>query len=116
MGVISNATYLGVLIGFRWMTWPWWLSAGLAYAASMIINYVLQRSLTFRNPAAHRQQGPRYLVVMLSCLLVNSGLMVLLVGTMEAHPALAQTACIAITPSFSYVGQKCWGFRRKAMA
>jgi putative flippase GtrA len=111
VGVASNVIYLAVLVGLRALELPWWLSTGLAYAASMVANYLLQRSVTFKSQRNHQAAGPRYLLVMGTCLVINSAMMETLVAQMGVHPVIAQIGTLVFTTALSYVGQKFWAFR-----
>lgn len=111
VGIASNVIYLGALVGLRAIELPWWLSTGLAYATSMIANYLLQRAVTFRSQRNHQAAGPRYLLVMGTCLVINSAMMEMLVAHMGVHPVIAQGGTLLFTTALSYVGQKFWAFR-----
>lgn len=116
VGIASNVVYFAALVAFRWGDLAWWLSTGLAYALSMLVNYTLQRAVTFRSRDKPQQSGPRYLVVMLSCLVINSALMESLVEHAKWHPVIGQGVAVVVTTSISYLGQKFWVFRDRVAA
>ena len=114
VGVLSNAVYVCALILLRRWTLPWWLATGAAYATSMLVNYVAQRAFTFRSARPHHQAGGRYLVLMLSCLVLNSCLMEIFMSQGLLHPVIAPAIALVIVTAISYLGQKRWVFQASA--
>jgi len=88
--------------------------ATFAYGLGIIFNYLVQRSFTFRSARQHQHAGPRYMVVQLGGMAINSA--VLWVGVDVEHwwyPPV-QFGAIALTAIWSYFGQKFWAFERAA--
>ncbi len=111
VGISSAGVYFGLLWLFGWLTpLPLSLLAILAYGTGIIFNYLVQRSFTFRSSRQHHHAGPRYLLVQLAGMLINSA--VLHLGVELAHWPFAavQLAGIVLAAMFSYVGQKFWAF------
>ena len=134
VGVLSNVVYFGALWLLRTLLVPWWLAASVAYALSMLLNYALQRTFTFRSTRSHGQAARRYVVVQLTGLAINSAILEILLGrhvldhmlgpewsafaiTLPGLPALplrvalAQGFSLAVTMACSYVAQRYWVFR-----
>jgi len=111
VGIVSNGVYFSVL---PLLTFVFdavlWLAGAIAYASSVLVNYLLQRSLTFRSQRAHRQAGPRYLVVQAVALGLNSLLLGLLVTRMGLHFVIGQGAALVVTTAWNYLCQKFWVF------
>lgn len=111
VGLASAGLYFGLYWFFGWLTpLPAWVLATLAYGVGMTFNYLVQRSFTFRSSSQHQHAGPRYLLVQLGGLLINSAVIYLGVdfGRMPFVPV--QLAAIVLTATWSYVGQKFWAF------
>ena len=89
---------------------PLWMHATLAYGTGIIFNYLVQRSFTFRSQRAHQHAGPRYLVVQLVGMGINT--LVIWLGVTIGHwPFLpVQFIAIVFTATWSYFGQKFWAF------
>lgn len=110
VGVLSNGVYVLVLVLLRAAAIPWWLAAALAYAVSMVVNYVAQRTFTFRSDRPHGAAAVRYVMLILSCLALNATLMELLIQRVRLHPVVAQLISLALVTTLSYFGQKRWVF------
>lgn len=110
IGGLTNVLYFGALYALRQAGLAWWLAAGIAYAASMVVYYVLQRKLTFRSAVSHRSASMRFLAIASLTLAMNSLLMELLLGKLGMNAALGQGIALVVTTSTSYVGQKFWAF------
>ena len=134
VGVLSNVVYFGALWLLRTLELPWWAAATLAYALSMVLNYVLQRSFTFRSTRAHAEAGKRYVVAQLGGMAINSATLEILLGqraldwalgpalssyvfTLAFLPALplrivlGQGIALVANTAYSYVTQRFWVFR-----
>lgn len=115
VGILTNVVYFGALYCSRpLMGLPLWLASGISYALSMLVNYLLQRRVTFRSDRPHVEAGARYLGVQLTALGLNSLLLDLLVTRLGAHFALGQGVALVVTTSWSYICQKLWVFKRGA--
>lgn len=113
-GVVGGASvgiYFILLWFFAALTpLPLWMHATLAYGTGIIFNYLVQRSFTFRSDRQHQHAGPRYLIVQLVGMGINT--LVLWLGvTVARFPFLpVQLLAIVFTATWSYFGQKFWAF------
>lgn len=113
VGVLSNVVYFGVLpVLTLLLDTALWLAGAIAYACSVLVNYLLQRSLTFRSQRGHLQAGPRYLVVQGVALGLNSFLLGLLVTRLGWHFFLGQGVALVVTTTWNYLCQKLWVFEQ----
>jgi putative flippase GtrA len=111
VGATSTSIYFGLLWLFTVeTTLPLSVRATLAYGLGIAFNYAVQKSFTFRSRRQHQHAGPRYLLVHLGGMAINST--VLWFGVVrEGWPYLpVQFAAIALTTIWSYAGQKFWAF------
>lgn len=112
VGLASNGVYFGCL----WLLTGWgsvalWLGGAISYAASMLLNYTLQRGVTFRSATAHTTAGPRYLVAQVVALSINSAVLHLLVTLGGFHFVVGQGVALVATTAWNYLCQKHWVFR-----
>ena len=111
VGTTCAAIYFVLLwaIG-KFFELPMAARATLAYAPAMLANYLLHRTFTFRSMRPHTHAGPRYVIVQLGGMLINSG--VLWLGMdVKAWPYLpVQAAAICLMALWSFAGQKLWAF------
>ncbi|MEY2936587.1 MAG: hypothetical protein RL033_7336 [Pseudomonadota bacterium] len=111
VGVASAAIYFGLLWFFGWITpFPLAVLATLSYGTGIIFNYLVQRSFTFRSRRQHHHAGPRYLLVQVGGMLINSAVLHLGVDLRRWPFLPVQLGAIALTAMWSYVGQKFWAF------
>ena len=87
------------------------LRATLAYGSGIFFNYLVQRSFTFRSVRQHHHAGPRYMVVQLGGMAINSAVIWLGVDVEHWWYPAVQVAAIALTTIWSYLGQKFWAFQ-----
>ena len=89
---------------------PMWLLAALGYAPALLVAYVLHHSFTFRSQRQHVSAGPRFVVVQLAGLVINSGIIWIGADVMRLPFVLVQLAAIGIQVLLTYIGQKFFAF------
>lgn len=110
-GIASELVYFG----FLWLlvsrsTVPLWCSSSVAYAGSLLVNYVLQRWFTFRSKKPHSHAGPRYLLIHAVGMGLNSGTLGLGVDVLNLPLVPCQVVAIGLVAVWSYIAQKRWAF------
>jgi putative flippase GtrA len=111
VGLASAGIYFGLLWLFTAVTrFSLSIRAALAYGIGIIFNYLTQRSFTFRSARQHQHAGPRYMVVQVGGLVINSAALWLGVDVEHWWYPLVQFGAIALTAIWSYLGQKFWAF------
>jgi putative flippase GtrA len=90
--------------------WSLTLRATMAYGSGILFNYLVQRSFTFRSARQHQHAGPRYMVVQLGGMAINSAVIWLGVDVEHWWYPAVQVAAIGLTTIWSYLGQKFWAF------
>jgi putative flippase GtrA len=112
VGTASAAVYFALLWLLALVTrLSLTLRATMAYAISIIFNYIVQRSFTFRSARQHQHAGPRHVVVQLGGLAINSAVLWLGVEVEHWWAPAVQVGAIALTTVWSYLGQKFWAFQ-----
>ena len=86
-------------------------ASAIAFTLSALLNYRLNHSLTFGGTARHSSALPRFMVIAVVGLLLNSTIMVLAYSVMGLHYILAQVAATAVVFLWSYTGNRLWSFR-----
>jgi putative flippase GtrA len=111
VGVASAVVYF-ILYGlFEWLTpFPPSVLATLAYGTGMIFNYLVQRSFTFRSQRQHHHAGPRYVLVQIGGLLINTAVIYVGVDRWRWPFLPVQLGAIVLTATWNYLGQKFWAF------
>lgn len=106
---------LGMYVVEMWLlkrvnNWHTWVNATIAYVPCLVTNYFLHRTFTFRSDKQHMEAGPRYLVIQVGGLLINTGVLWLGVDVLKFPYLPAQIAAVVILALWSYLGQKLWTF------
>lgn len=109
-GVCTGLHYV-ILIAFvrLGLLDPVWASA-LGFCISAVLNYLLNRRLTFCSTRTHRSAAPRFVGVALSGLVINTGLIALLNGVLGWHYLFAQVIATGATLVWNFVLHKIWTF------
>ena len=82
----------------------------LGYLAGIAVNYKLNYGFTFRSDRQHRILIPKFFVVALTGLLLNTGLMFMGVNWFGIHYVLAQLAAVAVVLIWSFSINRLWVF------
>lgn len=111
IGAVCTALHYAVLILLVRLEWlaPTWASA-LGFGVSAVLNYLLNRRLTFSSSRAHRSAAPRFVGVAASGLMINTALLALLNGVLEWHYLLAQVLATGATLMWNFILHKIWTF------
>jgi putative flippase GtrA len=111
-GGLSAATHLGVLValveGAGWR--PVWAST-VGFVASIAVSYMLQRAWVFESSTPITRSFPRFIVVALVALGLNT--LILAVGTelMSGFYVLVQAIALVAIPVSNYILNSLWTFK-----
>jgi putative flippase GtrA len=107
---VNLAVFSALLL---WADWHHLAAATVSFLVAVTNNYTWNRLWTFRGQRGHvAYQGIRFLIVAVSALAANLGILEALVWLgVEEIPAQA-IAIILVTP-LNFVGNKLWSFRRR---
>jgi putative flippase GtrA len=112
VGLASSAIYFALLwLVTRLTGWPAGVCGTIAYAFSIVLNYVLQKSFTFKSGRRHQQAGPRYLLIHLGGMLLNGGFLWLGVDVSGWSYIPVQLGAMVVVTIWSYLGQRFWAFQ-----
>jgi putative flippase GtrA len=111
-GLLSAATHMGVLVLLvEYASWrPIWAST-VGFVASVAVSYLLQRSWVFESSTPIRTSFPRFTIVALVALGLNT--VILAVGTefMSAYYVVVQAVALIAIPVSNYILNSLWTFR-----
>jgi putative flippase GtrA len=111
-GLASVGAYLGCLHVLIRFIDQLWLAGAIAYVLSMLVNYTLQRKLTFKSDRSHGQAAPRYLLVHAVGVAITGTTLEVGVSVLGFPLAIVQIVGVLLAAGWSYVGQKTWVFTR----
>ena len=111
VGLVTASLYAAQMWALsHFNDWPTSVNALVADGPCLTVNYLLHRSFSFRSKRRHVEAGPRYLIVQLTGLGINSGVLWYSVDHMRWPFLPTQLVAIAILALFSYTAQKLWSF------
>lgn len=106
----TSAHYLVLLILVEALAQTPVFASSCGAVAGALINYILNRRITFASTRPHREALPRFLLVALAGLVLNAVFMAAQLG-MGVHYLLAQLVATALVLVFNFVANRLWTFK-----
>jgi putative flippase GtrA len=111
VGTAATAIQYCILVaGVEWVGWAPPLSSGVGFTVSSVLNYLLNRLLTFRSSRPHASAASCFAAVALGGLLLNAACMGLLVEHWHIQYVLAQVVATLTTLIWTFCGNAFWSF------
>jgi putative flippase GtrA len=110
-GFATALQYAIILFTVYVLGWPVVSGSTLGFILSAIVNYLLNVRLTFRSTQSHKNTAPRFVVVALSGLVLNYGILSLLLF-FGAQAAVAQILTTIGVMIWNYVVSGIWTFKQ----
>jgi putative flippase GtrA len=82
----------------------------IGYIVGIVVNYALNYGFTFQSKQHHQHLIPKFIVVMMVGLLLNTGIMFVGVNWFDINYVLAQLAAIAVVLIWSFTANRLWVF------
>ena len=82
----------------------------IGYLVGIVVNYALNYGFTFQSKQHHHHLVPKFIVVMMVGLLLNTGIMFVGVNWFDINYVLAQLAAIAVVLIWSFTTNRLWVF------
>lgn len=111
VGLSSTVVYFALLWGLRGFIGSVIVLTAVCYLVSMVYNFVLQSSFTFRAGAPTRHSLLRFALMHLMAMGINSGLMAGLVTGLQVPMFAAQIGVTALVSIFVFLLSKHWVYR-----
>jgi putative flippase GtrA len=86
------------------------VASTIAYAASAVVNYSINRDFTFRSRRTHLDAFPKFVIVCVGGLLLNAALMLLFNEAIGLHYLLAQVLSTIATLFWNFALNRTWTF------
>ena len=86
-------------------------ASAVGFILSASVNYVLNYYLTFNSNAAHGVAGPKFLIIALIGLILNSTILFVMVNAMLVHYVVGQIIATGLVLIWSFVANKYWSFK-----
>lgn len=86
-------------------------SSAAGFVCGALLNYRLNHRLTFGGTARHGRALPRFVIVAIVGLGLNSSIMALCYAALGLHYFVAQVVATAIVFVWSFTGNRLWSFQ-----
>ncbi|MFT4102892.1 MAG: GtrA family protein [Burkholderiaceae bacterium] len=111
VGLAATALQYAVLLaGVEWVGIQAVYASALGFVSGAVLNYLLNRSYTFRSNVSHARGAARFLVVVAFGLAANVLLMLLLNGYLGWNYVLSQIVTTGGVMLWNFVGHSLWTF------
>ena len=111
VGILSSGLYFIIIsVLLMWTGLALEFTAAIAYALSMVVNYLLQRSYTFRSKRGHVKATGAYLFTHAVGLGINSGTLNILVTQFDWNIVVGLCTAIGLVACWTYLAMKFWVF------
>lgn len=112
VGVAGTVAHYCVLIALIYVLQLHPVPASAAgFAVGALVNYGLNYRLTFRSTKMHRESMPKFFIVAIAGLMLNTAIMAVMTTTLRLHYLVAQvfaTGCVLI---WNFTVNRRWTFR-----
>jgi putative flippase GtrA len=86
-------------------------ASAVGFTLGALVNYSLNYRLTFRSKRLHRESMPKFFLVALAGLLLNTALMALLTTNLAVHYLVAQIVATGAVLVWNFAANRWWTFR-----
>ena len=112
VGVIGTAIHFGILIALVELLGVEPVTAStIGFIVTLVVSYVLNHRWTFQTDRGHLSAMPRYILVSISGLLLNSGIMFVTVHILGLWYVLGQSLVVVVVPLTNFLFNYHWSFR-----
>jgi putative flippase GtrA len=87
------------------------VSSAAGFTVGALVNYSLNYRLTFRSTKLHHDSMPRFFLVAIIGLALNTGIMALLTEAMAVHYLVAQVVATLTVLGWTFTANRLWTFR-----
>jgi putative flippase GtrA len=86
-------------------------SSAVGFTVGALVNYSLNYRVTFRSTKLHWDSMPKFFLVAIVGLALNTGIMALLTGPLAMHYLVAQIIATATVLAWTFTANRLWTFR-----
>lgn len=109
-GLCTGLQYLILVLLVHYNSTDPTLASSIGFVISAVVNYLLNRRMTFQSGAPHRRAAPRFIIVASSGLLLNAVIMLIGTNILNWNYLLVQIVATVIVLFFNYIAHRSWSF------
>jgi len=87
------------------------VASALSFSLSALANYILNHRITFSGSSSHVRALPRFVVVAVLGLGINTSVMAAAYQLLSVHYLVAQVVATAVVFTWTFMGSRLWTFR-----
>lgn len=111
VGAVGTLAHYAVLIALVQGQFSGPVTASAAgFGVGAMVNYVLNYHFTFRSSHRHGEAWPKFMLVALIGLALNTGVMSLLIDEAGVHYLISQIIATGVTLFWNFVANRHWTF------
>jgi putative flippase GtrA len=110
VGVLGTAAHYATLIAAVSLGLGPVIASAIGATVGATVNYVLNYHVTFRSSLAHWQSGPRFALIAVVSLLLNTLLMAVGVHRVGLHYLVAQVFATGVVLCCNFALSRIWAF------
>ncbi|MBZ8134240.1 GtrA family protein [Afifella sp. IM 167] len=113
VGSLTLGIYLSLLLGMvEGLGAAPWIAAVVSYLGSLLFNYLMHHSWTYRSSENHRSAAPRYLALNAGFLCLNAAVMAFVPALLGISYLWVQGGALVFIALLTFVIQRSWIFSR----
>lgn len=111
--LVDYLCYIGITRSHPWFREQYLVANALGFCIAVWWGYYWHRRVTFRaQHGDHKKQFPRFVVVALVGLAVNSVALWVTIDSLHIYDILAKLLAIGVTAMWNFNAQRFWTFRK----
>jgi putative flippase GtrA len=112
VGAVGTAAHYSALIALvQFMHVSPVPSSGVGFVIGALVNYALNYRLTFRSKKLHRESMPKFFLVAMVGLVLNTAVMVFLVEILRLHYLVSQVLATGGVLVWNFTANRYWTFK-----
>jgi len=112
VGAVGTAAHYSALIALvQFMHVSPVPSSGVGFVIGALVNYALNYRLTFRSKKLHRESMPKFFLVAIVGLVLNTAVMVLLAEILKLHYLVSQVLATGGVLVWNFTANRYWTFK-----
>jgi len=113
VGALGTAAHYATLIAGVSLGLGAVIASAIGCTVGAAVNYVLNYHLTFRSRLAHRHSAPRFALIAVASLLLNTLLMAVGVDQLGLHYLVAQVVATGVVLCSNFALSRIWAFSER---
>lgn len=111
--IATGIQYTILIVLTEWVGLAAVYASAIGYAISSVLNYLMKYHWVFASDKKHRSTAPRYFLISLTGLSLNTALMYLGTQVLDWHYLIAQILTTGLVLVWNFTANSVWTFREQ---